>query len=559
MLCLIGAAVFCFVRQRNKKAGGASATLTPTAPFDSGREMTSARDWDENVEAAAPAKETRKTPVESKASAVVVVSDDEEEPRAVAKPARKSNKDKKAQSHKSSSKSSLHKSERAKSREGLSDESIASWRELLPGVDEAAEVTVDAMQSALIRFGTSKALFSGAKKDALRSVVNGLVDEMDVDDSGFVSLHEFSQALNSRSIEDWLRDATGSISSASSPVASTSGGSAGGSLASRKAVAIAESSVQQTHSNASESSLRRLGERALPDSKVIKPSELVPCDGASEPLVLGEGGFGQVTKMHWTGGPFDVAVKSLLQTKEDKSGRVRLMFEREAALQAELNHPSILTIYGVVLEGSALCIVMPLMKRSLYDAYYHRAAGEDMLAWPDRARVCAETASGLNYLHTRQPAILHRDLKSLNVMLTERDEVKLVDFGLAEVKRSIASIKSVVTKETGEGRSAVGTVQWQAPELHSLKPKYSPASDVYALAMVAWEVAHEQVPFVEAPNPVAIVEAVKAGEREEIDERVPEAFAQAIRDCWAQDAAQRPSAREAAKLFSAVAEGLKKK
>lgn len=284
----------------------------------------------------------------------------------------------------------------------------------------------------------------------------------------------------------------------------------------------------------------------------------MPCDGASEPLVLGEGGFGQVTKMHWTGGLMDVAVKALLRTKEDKSGRVRLMFEREAALQAELTHDNILQIYGVVLEGPELCIVMPLMKRSLYDAYYHRAAGEDMLAWPDRARVCAETASGLNYLHTRQPAILHRDLKSLNVMLTERDEVKLVDFGLAEVKRSIASIKSVVTKETGEGRSAVGTVQWQAPELHSLKPKYSPASDVYALAMVAWEVAHEQVPFIEAPNPVAIVEAVKGGEREEIAEHVPEAFAQAIRDCWAQDAAQRPSAREAAKLFSAVAEGLKK-
>ena len=91
---------------------------------------------------------------------------------------------------------------------------------------------------------------------------------------------------------------------------------------------------------------------------------------------------------------------------------------------------------------------------------------------------------GLRFLHSK--TILHRNLKSFNVLLDDKLWAKLSDFGLSKVKSRTAYISTV---------SRGGTIAWMTPELFSLKPKYSPLSDVYAYGMTAWELASRELPY----------------------------------------------------------------
>lgn len=88
-----------------------------------------------------------------------------------------------------------------------------------------------------------------------------------------------------------------------------------------------------------------------------------------------------------------------------------------------------------------------------------------------------ETARGLEYLHTRTPAIIHRDCKSTNVLVTRNRTAKINDFGLARVRNTKRSMI----------KSLVGTVNWQAVELWSPKPNYNEKVDVWSAAMTFWE------------------------------------------------------------------------
>ena len=110
-----------------------------------------------------------------------------------------------------------------------------------------------------------------------------------------------------------------------------------------------------------------------------------------------------------------------------------------------------------------------------------------------------------------------------------------------------------MTQNDGDaaGAGGVGTVQYMAPELFKLKPLYATASDVYALGMVAWELASGEVPY-DGVNKFAIPIAVKNGERSEMPSETPAEFAAAIEQCWAQEATKRPSAAAAFKLFRAL-------
>jgi serine/threonine protein kinase len=111
-------------------------------------------------------------------------------------------------------------------------------------------------------------------------------------------------------------------------------------------------------------------------------------------------------------------------------------------------------------------------------------------------------AKGLDYLHKRKPATIHRDMKSSNVLITARGVAKISDFGLARVRNSTRSII----------KSLVGTVNWQAPELWVPHPRYNEKVDVYSSAMVFWEclqwhLSQKRYPF-EGMNEHAIYQEV---------------------------------------------------
>ena len=118
-------------------------------------------------------------------------------------------------------------------------------------------------------------------------------------------------------------------------------------------------------------------------------------------------------------------------------------------------------------EGT-LTIVMPLYTRSLREAL---DGGE--LTDTHKLKIAYNAASGLRYLHSRNPPILHRDMKSYNIMLDKAGDAVIVDFGLSKVKQSSMS------RSTGV---VVGTYCWMAPEIMDAKP-YTAAADIYSFGV----------------------------------------------------------------------------
>lgn len=236
---------------------------------------------------------------------------------------------------------------------------------------------------------------------------------------------------------------------------------------------------------------------------------------------LGEGYFGVVRKARW--GEHEVAVKELTAPL---SGETAGEFSEEALQLAALKHPNIVKLLAVCLESPHYCMVMELMpKGSLRNVLNSR---ED-LSWDLRIRMAEEIAAGMAYLHGK--GVIHRDLKSYNVLVDLDFHVKVSDFGLAKVKPEDAS-----------GITACGTIRWQAPELFTGRSA-TKESDVYALGLTLWELASREVPFRDA-SIGELVARVLGGEREPIPAETPPKMAHLIARCWAQRAEERPTAQE---------------
>jgi serine/threonine protein kinase len=167
-------------------------------------------------------------------------------------------------------------------------------------------------------------------------------------------------------------------------------------------------------------------------------------------------------------------------------------------------------------------------KGSLYSVLH---SGQP-LDWKIRSTIITDMACGLAFLHAEN--ILHRDLKSLNVLLDVNFRAKLTDFGLAKIK---TETRALLTKND----NGTGALAWTAPELFCLRPTPTKQSDIYSLGITMWEVATQQLPYAGA-EPSVIRDLVKEGDREKIPEGCPPKIASLIRFCWHKDVKKRPEA-----------------
>jgi len=177
--------------------------------------------------------------------------------------------------------------------------------------------------------------------------------------------------------------------------------------------------------------------------------------------------------------------------------------------------------------------------------------------------ICKQTVDGLNALHTHQPEILHRDLKTLNLLITLDMTVKVADFGLS----LDASAKSVDLKEQR------GTSAYMPPELlHGTK--YSTQSDIYSLGIILWEILFRvlrgkyQKPFGEFENlrgpqgEILIIISVADTNvplRPTIPENSPEILKHLITECYAANPEKRPICEEVKKILVNAEEEYKSK
>jgi TolB-like protein len=204
---------------------------------------------------------------------------------------------------------------------------------------------------------------------------------------------------------------------------------------------------------------------------------------------IGAGGMGVVYRAHDEQLDRDVAIKVLPAASfHDTSARARLL--REARTASKLNHPHICTIHEVgEAEGQAY-IAMELVEGQALSA---RLAG-GALPVEQVLRYGLQLADAVAHAHER--GVVHRDLKSANVIITPEGRAKVLDFGLAK-RLSGEEVAEATTQTmdslTGPG-AVVGTLAYMAPEQLRGQPADA-RSDVWALGVVLYEMAAGQRPF----------------------------------------------------------------
>jgi len=196
---------------------------------------------------------------------------------------------------------------------------------------------------------------------------------------------------------------------------------------------------------------------------------------------LGRGGMAVVHRARDLRHGRDVAVKVMLPTVAQAIGPAR--FLREIATAARLQHPHIVPVFDSGDADGQLFFVMPLIEgESLRD----RLAREGPLPVDAAVRIVEEIADALEYAHSQH--VIHRDLKPENILLN-RGHALLTDFGIAQVDRTR---DQTALTEVG---TALGTPAYMSPELAVGETDVGPASDVYALGCILYEVLTGEAAF----------------------------------------------------------------
>lgn len=198
---------------------------------------------------------------------------------------------------------------------------------------------------------------------------------------------------------------------------------------------------------------------------------------------LGQGGMGVVYKAHDLKLDRDVALKFLptnLAASEEEITR----FEREARAISALNHPNIETIYDVDETDGQKYLVLEYIPGGTLKSKLKQLESEDKCITIDKAwDYGIQIAEALNYAHQHQ--IIHRDVKSDNILLTESGGVKLTDFGLAKLRGTVAKTR------TG---STLGTVSYMSPE-QVRGEEVDGRTDIFSFGVVLYELFTSRLPF----------------------------------------------------------------
>ncbi|XP_010255507.1 PREDICTED: serine/threonine-protein kinase EDR1 isoform X2 [Nelumbo nucifera] len=237
---------------------------------------------------------------------------------------------------------------------------------------------------------------------------------------------------------------------------------------------------------------------------------------------IGQGSFSVVYRGMWNGS--DVAIK--LYFENEYREEILLDYSTEIDIMKRVRHPNILLFMGAVYSPERLAIVTEFLPRTL-----HR--NNLTLDIRRRLRMALDVARGMNYLHHRNPPIVHRDLKSSNLLVDKSWTVKVGDFGLSKLKDA-----TFLTAKSGRG-----TPQWMAPEVLRNDPS-NEKSDVFSFGVILWELMTISIPWVNL-NSLQVVGIVGFMDRrldlpDDLDPRV----SLIIHDCWQSDPENRPSFEE---------------
>lgn len=256
--------------------------------------------------------------------------------------------------------------------------------------------------------------------------------------------------------------------------------------------------------------------------------DVAECEIPWEDLVIGEriglGSYGEVYRAEWNG--TEVAVKKFLD--QDFSGDALEEFRREVRIMRRLRHPNVVLFMGAVTRPPNLSIVTEFLPRGSLYRLIHRP--NIHIDEKRRIRMALDVAKGMNCLHSSIPTIVHRDLKSPNLLVDKNWAVKVCDFGLSRLKHNTFL----------SSKSTAGTPEWMAPEVLRNEPS-NEKCDVYSFGVILWELATLRMPW-SGMNPMQVVGAVGFQNRRlDIPKDLDPLVARIIRECWQSDPSLRPS------------------
>ncbi|XP_021773083.1 serine/threonine-protein kinase EDR1-like [Chenopodium quinoa] len=266
------------------------------------------------------------------------------------------------------------------------------------------------------------------------------------------------------------------------------------------------------------------------DGKVVDQvlDDVGECEILWEDLVLGEriglGSYGEVYHADWNG--TEVAVKKFLD--QDFSGAALAEFKREVRIMRRLRHPNVVLFMGAVTRPPHLSIVSEFLPRGSLYRILHRPNCQ--IDEKRRIKMALDVARGMNCLHTSTPTIVHRDLKSPNLLVDKNWNVKVCDFGLSRLKHNTFL----------SSKSTAGTPEWMAPEVLRNEPS-NEKCDVYSFGVILWELATLKLPW-SGMNPMQVVGAVGFQNRRlDISKELDPLVARIILECWQTEPNLRPS------------------
>lgn len=237
-------------------------------------------------------------------------------------------------------------------------------------------------------------------------------------------------------------------------------------------------------------------------------------------------------------GVTQVAIKEIDWQKMGMDDRQQLAFDREVAIITKVNHPNLVGFFGVSSFEKPIRIITEYCGGGCCFELLHNR-DDLVLDWPQQHKMCLDVAQAMDYLHAFSPKIIHRDLKSLNLLLHTQIEnskempvIKVSDFGLSRMQ----------DETWGKMTMAAGTCHWMAPEVFA-GTNYDEKVDVYSYAMIMFEIICREIPF-EEEEAAQVGKLILAGTRpdlEAIPPDCPPAMRSVMCQGWVQDPKLRPN------------------
>uniref|UniRef100_A0A8R7JWE2 non-specific serine/threonine protein kinase n=1 Tax=Triticum urartu TaxID=4572 RepID=A0A8R7JWE2_TRIUA len=247
----------------------------------------------------------------------------------------------------------------------------------------------------------------------------------------------------------------------------------GGGSANAAMLSSADPSVHTNYSAGSPRLKACLSDMSVGNSRFFTYQEMYQItDGFSPRNLLGEGGFGSVYKGRLPEGK-DVAVKQL----RDGSGQGEREFQAEVEIISRVHHRHLVSLVGYCIANSQRLLVYDFVSNDTLHYHLH-GQGRPVLEWLARVKIAAGAARGIAYLHEDcHPRIIHRDIKSSNILLDNNFDALVADFGLARL--ALDAVTHVTTR-------VMGTFGYMAPEYAS-SGKLTEKSDVFSFGVVLLE------------------------------------------------------------------------